>query len=243
MRVGLLSTLDAPFLGYVLRALIQEAIPIHALLFDAQPVSERDRRLHHERTAGRFPLIPLSEFEALRLPCYFVADHTSAASIALVRALELDVLVNAGTPRILTPEFLRASRGGVLNGHPGLLPQFRGCACVEWAIYLDEQVGNTVHFMNEEVDGGPILLQEGLVFEPTDTYVDVRVKVHEHGHTLLVKGLKRVLTERLTPAQLPPQPPGRHFGVIPEVYMRVVVEKLARGAYAFQRCEVVARTV
>lgn len=56
-----------------------------------------------------------------------------------------------------------------MNCHPGLLPKFRECTCVEWAVYLDEEVGNTVHFMNEKIDEGPIIVQEALHFKKMTT--------------------------------------------------------------------------
>src|SRR5439155_416003 len=144
-------------------------------------------------------------------------------------------LVNAGTPRILGPEMLGASTVGVVNCHPGLLPRFRGCTCVEWAVYLDEEVGNTVHFMNERIDEGPIVLQEALNFTKNDTYVDVRVKVYEHGHRLLARGVAKIIAENLRPEKLEPQRDGRYWDVIGRDKMDEVLRKLAAGAYAFQR--------
>ena len=60
---------------------------------------------------------------------------------------KIDLLVNAGTPRILKSNLLKAPSIGVINCHPGILPDFRGCTCVEWAIYLDQPIGNTVHLI------------------------------------------------------------------------------------------------
>ena len=233
--MGLLSAIEAPLLGYIVRELVRECVPIDGIILDSKPESQKDRRIHQERTADRLPPVPLEEFEGLHVPFYFVADHSSKATAGLVRVLSLDLLVNAGTPRILGPEMLDAPSVGVVNCHPGLLPAFRGCTCVEWAIYLDEQVGNTVHFMNERIDEGPIVLQEGLIFTRRDTYVDVRVKAYEHGHRLLARGVAKIIAEGLRPEKLEPQPVGRYWGVIDPDKMDEVMGKLARGGYAFQR--------
>lgn len=235
MRVGFLSAIDAPFLSYLIHEFRQQNIPISAVLLDAKLWSEKDYRIYEERTAGRLPPIPLDAFEALHIPFYFVANHSSKLTADLVRELSLDLLVNAGTPRILKTDILNAPSVGIVNCHPGLLPQFRGCTCAEWAVYLDEQVGNTIHFMNEEIDAGPIVLQEGLTFDKKDTYVDVRVKVYEHGNQLLAKGVKMLIVEGLLPSKLPPQTEGRYFGVIETAPMQRVIEKLSQGEYAFQR--------
>lgn len=232
MRVGLLSTINDPLLGSIIQELLRRHVRPDAIILDAKGFSERDARLHKERTVGRLPPIPLEHFESLQMPCYVVANHSSEAAGALVCALSLDLLVNAGTPRILGAEILRSPRMGIVNVHPGLLPEFRGCTCVEWAIYLDEPVGNTVHFMNERIDGGPIVLQEPVSVGPRDTYVDVRVKVYEHGAALLARGVRKILDEGLAPQHLPPQPAGRYFHVIEPEKMQIVLEKLSRGSYA-----------
>lgn len=232
MRVGLLSTINDPLLGSIIQELLRERVRPDAIILDAKGFSARDARLHEERTVGRLPPIPLEHFESLQMPCYVVANHSSEAAGALVRALSLDLLVNAGTPRILGAEILQAPRVGIVNVHPGLLPAFRGCMCVEWAIYLDEPVGNTVHFMNERIDEGPIVLQEAVAIGPRDSYVDVRVRIYEQGAILLARGVRNVIDEQLVPSMLPPQPPGRYFSVMEPEKMHAVREKLACGTYA-----------
>lgn len=234
VRVGVLSALGAPYLGHFLAAFEREAVPVAAAILDSREPSAKDRAIEAERTRGRLPPIPLHRFDHLRIPFYFVGDHTSAASVALVRALRLDLLVNAGTPRILKAEILAAPRIGTLNCHPGVLPEFRGCTCVEWAVYLDRQIGNTTYFMTKGIDEGPIVLAEGLRFRKTDDYADVRVAVYRHRFDLLARGTRMVIDEDLTPASLPPQGEGHYHRVIEPEKMDVVLDKLRRGAYAYQ---------
>jgi methionyl-tRNA formyltransferase len=179
--------------------------------------------------------LPLAEFELLKLPFYFVENHCAEATVALVKLLEVDLLVNAGTPRILKRAILQAAPRGVLSCHPGLLPGFRGCTCVEWAVYLDEQVGNTVFFMNEAIDEGPIVLQEALTFGKHQAYADVRTEVYARGHELLARAVAMVGDQDLHADELAPQSDGRYFGVIDDVRLQEVKTKLAEGRYAFQR--------
>ena len=237
MRIGLLSRLDALILGYVIKEFDKAHIPIDAVILDSKRTGDQLKKVREERTGGRLPLIPLEEFESLEIPFYFFRSHTAVEAVLLVRKLNLDLLVNAGTPRILTPELLSAPNVGVINCHPGLLPQFRGCTCVEWAVYLDERVGNTVHFMTDKVDEGPIVVQEGLSFEKNDDYVDVRVKTYRHAFMLLAKGVKMVLEDELTPDDdLPPQhSDGRYFKPIDSEKLEEVRRKLSNGEYVYQR--------
>jgi methionyl-tRNA formyltransferase len=235
MRFGLLSTWQAPFLGYIIRAFHVNDVEVHAVILDPLDMGEKDRAIHEERTAGRFPPVPLAEFEDRAIPFYPVRNHASEATAALVRKLELDVLINAGTPRILPPALLCAPTLGVVNCHPGLLPQFRGCSCVEWAIVLNEQIGNTVHFMSERIDDGPVILREPLTFGRKDTYVDIRVKTYAHNIELLGRAMRKLVKENLTPAQLPlPVGETRYFHPIDSKKMQEALHRVAERAYAFQ---------
>ena len=233
-RIGLLSTEDDPLLGHVLEAFAAAGASVRALILDERGWSARDLRIFSERTAGRIERIPL-ERAIRRVPVQRVRSHSSTETAALVRDLALDVLGNAGTPRILGAEILAAPSLGIVNCHPGLLPRFRGRTCVEWAIYLDEPVGITAHFMTLAVDEGPIIEQRTLAFSRSDDYVAVRTKVYLESVSMLAATVTRVARERIHPGSLAPQGAGTFFDVIDPDRLRVVRDKLARGVYAYQR--------
>lgn len=234
LRLGVLSVLDAPLLGYLLKALMDHGVPISAVLLDSKGRADKGRQLFQERTQGAFPAIPLWEFEQAQIPFFFVQNHNAPETQRLVKSLSLDLLLNGGTPRILKADLLRAPTLGVLNCHPGLLPQFRGCTCVEWSVYLDEPVSNTVHFMDEGIDCGPIVMSEPVTLSRSDDYVGVRIKVYRHNLDLMARGVKKILQGNLAPGDLPPQGEGRYFKVIEPDKMDVVVRKLSEGRYRYQ---------
>ena len=235
MRIGLLSTNNSPLLGYYIQQIVECGLSISAVILDSKSLSDRDIELHIERTANRMPPIPLAKFESLHIPIYDVENHSSKQTVDLVRSANLDILVNAGTPRILKKPIIEATRLGVLNCHPGLLPLFRGCTCVEWAIYLDEPIGNTVHLMTEKIDEGPIIALEELSFSKSDSYVDVREKVYRAGFRLISNCLKGLSEGTITPDNYIIQGDGRYFRPIDQDKMKVVFDKLRAGRYAFQQ--------
>lgn len=221
-------------LGRQMKAILDAGIRVDALIMDALPAKHKDLVIHEERTEGRLPPIPMHVFASNHVPSYNVENHNWPGMSKLIGSLDIDILVNAGTPRILKTSTLSAARLGVLNCHPGLLPSFRGATCVEWAAYLDEPIGNTVHVMTEGIDEGPILLAEPLAFSQSDRYVDVRVKVFESGHRLLAKVLKMISEDRLDPAGVA-QGKGRYFKPIENEKLDEVKRRLAAGLYRFQR--------
>ncbi|OZG72488.1 phosphoribosylglycinamide formyltransferase [Hahella sp. CCB-MM4] len=94
-----------------------------------------------------------------------------------------DLVVLAGFMRILTPEFVRHYHGRMLNIHPSLLPKYQGLHTHRRALEAgDQKHGVTVHFVTEELDGGPNILQAEVPILPGDTpeVLAARVQLQEH---------------------------------------------------------------
>jgi len=107
------------------------------------------------------------------------------------RAVELVVL--AGWMEILSPEFIHRFAGRVLNVHPSLLPSFPGIRAVEQAIEHGVRVtGVTVHFVDAEVDSGPIVLQQALELAYDREVDEVEREVHAIEHRLLPRAIRLI---------------------------------------------------
>ena len=98
-----------------------------------------------------------------------------AALLAVLQAHRIDVVVLAGFLSVLGPSVIAAYPNRILNVHPSLIPSFcgpgfYGLRVHEAALARGVKVtGATVHFVNEECDGGPILLQKAVAVQPGDT--------------------------------------------------------------------------
>lgn len=113
-------------------------------------------------------------------------EGREAFNVALVDVLRtrgVELVCLAGFMRILAPNFVRAFDNRILNIHPALLPAFPGGHAVADALAWGAKItGATVHLVDEEVDHGPIVLQEAVPVEPGDTEESLheRIKVVEH---------------------------------------------------------------
>lgn len=123
----------------------------------------------------------------------FVVDHTGhesreAFDAALKTEIDRhapDVLVLAGFMRILTADFVRAYRGIMLNIHPSLLPKYTGLKTHQRALEAGDEVhGVSVHFVTEDLDGGPVIAQAEVPVAPTDTPESLAEKVLVREHLL-----------------------------------------------------------
>jgi phosphoribosylglycinamide formyltransferase-1 len=123
----------------------------------------------------------------------FTVDHTrygsreefDGALMAEIRRHNPDLIVLAGFMRILTTDFVRALRGTMLNVHPSLLPKYTGLNTHQRALEAGEKVhGVSVHFVTEELDGGPVIAQAEVSVEPDDTPESLAEKVQQKEHLL-----------------------------------------------------------
>ncbi|MEN8175042.1 MAG: phosphoribosylglycinamide formyltransferase [Pseudomonadota bacterium] len=112
------------------------------------------------------------------------ADHDHALRSA-IDAYAPALVVLAGYMRILTADFVRHYRGRMLNIHPSLLPKFRGLKTHERAIEAGEtEHGASVHFVTEDLDGGPVIIQARVPVEAGDTPQSLAARVLEKEHII-----------------------------------------------------------
>lgn len=129
-------------------------------------------------------------------------DSREAYDLSLIEKIEAyqpDLVVLAGFMRILTPAFVQKFHGKLLNIHPSLLPKYQGLNTHQRAIDAgDKEHGVSVHFVTEELDGGPVILQAKVPVFPEDTADDLAGRVHEQEHRIYPLVVKWFCEERLT---------------------------------------------
>jgi len=107
------------------------------------------------------------------------------ALIELIDQFNADVVVLAGFMRILTPAFVKHYSGKLLNIHPSLLPKYQGLNTHQRAIDAgDKEHGVSVHFVTEELDGGPVILQAKIPIFAEDKAEDLAERIHVQEHKI-----------------------------------------------------------
>ena len=125
------------------------------------------------------------------------AAYSSAVRDALLDR-DIDIAVNAGFMRILGPAFAEAFAGRWLNVHPALLPAFPGAHAIRDALEWGAKVtGVTVHLVDEQVDHGPIVLQEAVAVLEGDDEDSLAARIHQVEHRLLPTAVRMLLEGRL----------------------------------------------
>jgi phosphoribosylglycinamide formyltransferase-1 len=116
-----------------------------------------------------------------------------SAMAAWLQRQAVELVVLAGYMQLLSDEFLRAFGGRVINVHPALLPAFPGLHAVEQALAYGVKVfGVTVHFVDEGVDTGPVIVQRALELPEARTAEDVMRALQPLEHQLLPETVRLI---------------------------------------------------
>ncbi len=120
------------------------------------------------------------------------------ALMAKIDEYQPDLVILAGFMRILTPAFVQHFQGKMLNIHPSLLPKYQGLHTHQRAIDAgDTEHGVSVHFVTEELDGGPVILQATVPVFEDDTADILAQRVHEQEHRIYPLVAKWFCSDRL----------------------------------------------
>jgi methionyl-tRNA formyltransferase len=169
----------------------------------AQGYTEIVRALGHEpvaiiasrrRTPGvpSSPLAPALLTDAPEgLDVLFVEKRRSIAP--LLRAYEADLAICTGFPWLIPAEAIEVPRLGIVNGHPSLLPRYRGPFPVAWAVRNGErEIGLTYHLMDAAFDTGPVLAQAAIPLGDDETWEGLQAKLGELSPQLLTEVFERL---------------------------------------------------
>jgi phosphoribosylglycinamide formyltransferase-1 len=122
------------------------------------------------------------------------AEH-DAEMVAALRERNVDLVCLAGYMRIISGAFVNAFPNAIVNIHPALLPAFPGLDAQTQAWEYGAKVaGCTVHFVDEAVDHGPIILQKPVPVEDDDTPETLAARILEQEHVAYAEGIARVVS-------------------------------------------------
>jgi phosphoribosylglycinamide formyltransferase 1 len=121
-------------------------------------------------------------------------DH-DAEVVAALKEAQVDLVCLAGYMRLLSPDFIRAFPNRILNVHPSLLPAFPGLEAQKQAVEYGAKIsGCTVHFVDEHLDHGPIVLQRTVPVLDDDDVHTLSARILQQEHIAYTEALRLVLS-------------------------------------------------
>ena len=187
-RVGVLASGTGTNLQAILDQLHNETVEVVAVGSDRPGAGALDRAAAAGVATKTFPIDGYPDRESRDL-----------AIAEWLRGRDVDLVVLAGYMQMLSPEFVRRFADRIVNVHPALLPSFPGLDAIGQALEHGAKVtGVTVHFVDEGVDTGPIVLQQPVPV-PTDGDRDaLEAAIHAVEHALLPEAIRLIAAGRVS---------------------------------------------
>jgi phosphoribosylglycinamide formyltransferase-1 len=136
--------------------------------------------------------------EVLNHKQFSTREAFDLAVVEILRAREIELVVLAGFMRLLSPVFVKAYSNRIMNIHPALLPAFPGLHVQKRALEHGVRVsGCTVHFVNDECDEGPIIIQAVVPVYPDDTEQSLSERILRQEHRIYPRAIQLYSEGRL----------------------------------------------
>tara|TARA_B100001250_G_scaffold55358_1_gene42792 strand:- start:914 stop:1462 length:549 start_codon:yes stop_codon:yes gene_type:complete len=127
------------------------------------------------------------------IPHCYIKHKDEEQIIQLMQAWRVDLIVLAGYMQVISPEFVKAFPNRIINLHPSLLPKYKGLHAIEQALESgDTETGCTVHYVNDELDSGEVILQLKVPIEPNDTVETLTPKIQRQEYAILPAAIQQV---------------------------------------------------
>ena len=229
---------EHPYGREMLSQLLSENFIPSIIVSEDSKVGDEEREKFLKRIEGN-PVAPTIESQIAELaegdlivPHVEVDKHDSPNVMPHIEDLDLDLIIFGGT-RIIRGDILDFPKYGVLNSHPGLLPECRGSASPAWSVYHDIPVGSSTHFCDNGIDTGDLLLKRVIPVRRGMTYEDLCYETLVLSGVLMKEALVAYVEGRWGEMRRP-QGKGSHptFRNAPEEILEVVYQKLREQTYA-----------
>lgn len=229
---------EHPYGREMLKQILSEGYIPAIIISEDSEIGDEEREKFLKRIEGN-PIAPTIEEQLndlaaneIDVPHIEVPIHNSEEVMPYLRDLKLDLVVFGGT-RIIRGEILDYPVDGVINSHPGLLPECRGSASPAWSVYHDIPIGSSTHFCDNGIDTGHLLLRREVPVKRGMTYEDLCFETLVLAGVLMKEALIAYESEQWDEMRRP-QGESDHptFRNAPEEVLQVVYEKLSSQTYA-----------
>ena len=232
MKIVLLAEFNTELCVEYLKELLKRKMTLHSIILIGDSLDEDRRKIVLDRTGGLYKKPTLSEvLLGIKVPVFISDDINSQYTYELLDYLEPDIVVFEGS-RIISLGIFDMPSIGFLNCHMGILPYFRGCSCVEWSILKDRPVGATCHFVEKDVDAGPIVYRAILGDADSFSYHEIRTKGIYLAARVMAEGVEQLSQHGVRKETCVKYPKGPwHSPMRDKDMLRMVTKKTLEGTY------------
>jgi len=247
LRIALLAYPDNPVGTVFIKTFLQNNVPLCCVIMESKKQTDNWQRsiqkMKRDGIATTLKRIyqiiklkitrqtPSQQAEKNQIPVYWVKSFNSDQCESLLKEIHVELLAIASAP-ILKPNIFQKAIKGCLNAHPGWLPQYRGLGANAYALKEGHHPGITIHFIDEGIDTGRIIIRERVDLCPGDTIAKVNDRAVERGAVLMTNVIHQI---ELNSLQLPhiADPKGKNYRIMPYSETKQINQKIKKDFHAF----------
>jgi methionyl-tRNA formyltransferase len=229
---------EHPYGREMLKQLISEGFVPSIIISEDSNIADEEREKFLKRIEGNSIAPEIQEQleemsrKGVQIKNIEVPIHNSTEVMPYLMDMDLDLIVFGGT-RIIRGEILDYPKHGVINSHPGLLPECRGSASPAWSVYHDIPIGSSTHFCDNGVDTGHLLLRREVLVKRGMKYEDLCYETLVLAGILMKEALMAYEEGRWGEMRRPQgESPNPTFRNATDEILEVVHQKLAEETYA-----------
>jgi methionyl-tRNA formyltransferase len=177
LNICLIGNLKNPFSSSLLANFKIHNIKISQIILEKKVFSKKDKIIFKSRIKKSFKFNFIENNHKLKNNIIYVDDLNSLKTSNIIKKLKIDFIVQMGLNKIFRSNLIKSSKYGIVNSHPAILPNFRGCSTVEWSILLNQPLGITTHLVTKEIDKGNIIKVKKIKKNKYLSYKDLRTKI------------------------------------------------------------------
>jgi len=192
MKFAYLNLKEHPRGNIILQALVNSGFIPSIIIEEDSSLAVKNRNsiisAFKEKTV--FPLVQ-DIIANLVVPIFTVSNHNNKECEELLKKLDIDLIV-LGDTRVITGNIMNIPKIGTINSHPGYLPDVKGNNPYIWAIIHDLPQGCSIHFIDENVDTGDIILRESFDIKLCKSYTQLLQTINALCAKLMVDAVERI---------------------------------------------------
>lgn len=193
MKYAYLNLKDHPRGNVILQHLINNGFLPSIIIEEKSSLAAKSRSsilATFEKSSEIFP-VTSDIIVGLNIPFFQVENHNNKECEELLKKLDLDLII-LGDTRIMKKNIISIPKIGTINSHPGYLPDVKGNNPYIWALINDLPQGCSIHFIDENVDTGDVLMREMIDLKAYKTYTDLLRKINYLCAELMLKVIKQI---------------------------------------------------
>lgn len=193
MKFAYLNLKDHPRGNIILKSLILQGLIPSIIIEEDSSLAQKNRSGIVSAFKDSLITFPLTQdiVADLNVPVFLVENHNDEKCEELLRRFEVDLIV-LGDTRVMKKNIIDIPKVGIINSHPGYLPDVKGNNPYIWAIINDLPQGCSIHFIDENVDTGDVILRERIDLSICKSYTDLLRKINDLCADLMVEAVRQI---------------------------------------------------